>query len=48
VDHVLKVVAAVGHMQFVYQGKIVLNDAEQVQRICPEPKDLKVFGEGWL
>ncbi|PGH17761.1 hypothetical protein AJ79_00902 [Helicocarpus griseus UAMH5409] len=38
-----KMITGVACMQLVEQGKVSLEDAEQVESICPELKDLKVL-----
>ena len=40
-----KVVTAVAAMQIVEQGKLGLDDGEQLEKLCPELKDIKVLQE---
>jgi CubicO group peptidase (beta-lactamase class C family) len=40
-----KLVTAIACMQLVEQGKLALDDADQLEELCPELKDVKVMQE---
>jgi CubicO group peptidase (beta-lactamase class C family) len=40
-----KLITGIALMQLVDQGKLALDDAEQLERLCPELRDVKVLRE---
>lgn len=40
-----KLVTAIACMQLVEQGKLALDDADQVERLCPELRDVKYLAD---